>query len=137
MRKQILPIITLMLCSKLVFGQLLTAPNIASLNGTEFCTSFDFQSEKPHVCLMSDIPLPLFEGMYVSYTWIVLHGNGSFTWNTHASERAFPVPWEGKYQVKLIIKYFRQGRRTPFAAIRSNIVEFYGVDCSEEKNSEE
>ncbi len=122
-----------MLLSTLSFGQLLVAPNIALTNGSQFCTSYGFQSESPHICLMSGNPLKVYDNMYVSYTWVALHRNGSFTWNTHTSERAFPVPWEGEYTVKLIIKYFRKGRTVPFYAFRSNTVKFYGINCEGDK----
>ena len=129
MRKQILIFSVFMFISISSYGQFFTAPFIALTNGTEFCTSSRFNAELPHACLMSGNPMPVYDNMYVSYTWIAIHRNGSFTWNTHTSERAFPVPWEGEYSVKLLIKYIRKGRTTPFFVFRSNTLKFYGEHC--------
>ncbi len=107
----------------------MVAPNIVSVNGTEFCSSFNFEDERPHVCLMSGNPLPVIENTYVSYQWIVKHKNGSFVWNSFSAERIVPIPWPGKYTVKLLIKYFKVGRQRPFGAVMSNTLEVYGQEC--------
>ena len=129
MTKQLIIFTFFVLWNTKVIGQLMVAPNIASMNGTEFCTSFDFAKDRPHICLVSGNPLPVLENMYVSYTWIVQHPQGRFTWNTSSPERVIPVPWPGKYTVKVIIKYFKKGRQRPFGAVLSNTVELYGREC--------
>ena len=118
-------------------GQVLTVPHIQSMNGQEFCKSFNFRSDRPHVCLTSESPLPLLKDTRISYTWIAVHPFGSFTWNTNSSERFIPIPWEGNYDVKLIIKYFRADRTRPYAAIRSNTVKLKGITCPEEEEQEQ
>lgn len=133
MKKHFAISVFLIFCATLGYGQILTAPNIVALNGNSFCASSDFAPDRPHVCLVSGNPLPIYEDMYVSYTWIVRHPQGSFVWNTYSHERIIPVPWPGKYTVKLIVKYFRGEKKRPFAAILSNTLELYGEDCTVKK----
>lgn len=135
MRKlNVLAIVFILHCLTKLDAQTINVPIISSQNGQTFCATYDFNSERPHICLMTEMPIPQLENSKVSYTWISRHAKGTFTWNTRSSERLIPIPWEGKYDIKLIIKYFRDDRQRPYAAILSNTYSIQGVACKTDQN---
>lgn len=111
--------------SSAAFSQMV---EIQSMNGYEICQGYDYENNA-YMQVSSNLPFAPPPNTIVVYTWTAEHPNGNKIWNTSLPYRTIPIPWVGKYTVRLKIEYIRRGKYRPFAAFFSNRVVIRGVNC--------
>jgi len=66
----------------------------------------------------------------VEYYWVVQHEQNTWTWQTDTPSRAFLIPFEGEYTLRVQVLYISIGNNFPYAAFWSTPITIRtGEDC--------
>lgn len=104
--------------------------NITNLD--QLCAGFSDNSTA-HVEIVTDTPFRLPSNAGLIFDWYAYHETANKRWNTPLPFRNIPLPWEGKYNVWVVVKYVNKGTLAPFRTFKSPVVTIDVSNCPEEK----
>jgi hypothetical protein len=53
------------------------------------------------------------------YTWYAVHKEGFRSWHTPIDQRSIPLPWPGRYEIYVVMKYIDKATLLPYFAFKS------------------
>lgn len=107
------------------FGQFL---QIELMNGPNLCCGYK-DANQACVHIKSAPPMTVAPTTALVYTWYAKHENGLKTWHTTLPMRWVPLPWDGPYEVWVVMQYVDTRTRYAFAAFKSNAVMIKAHNC--------
>jgi hypothetical protein len=93
-----------------------------------FCAGFG-QENMAQVKISSVPNIRIPENAGTVYTWYAIHKEGFRSWHTPIDQRAIPLPWTGRYEVYVIMKYIDKVTLKPYFAFKSSSIFAYANAC--------
>ena len=93
-----------------------------------FCAGFG-QENMAQVKISSVPNIRIPENAGTVYTWYAIHKEGFRSWHTPIEQRAIPLPWTGRYEVYVIMKYIDKVTLMPYFAFKSSSIFVNATSC--------
>lgn len=108
-----LSFLSLTLCAQVV--------RIKLVENKPFCAGFGQENvAQVKISTVPNIRIP--ENAGTVYTWYAIHKEGFRSWHTPIDQRAIPLPWPGRYEVYVIMKYIDKLTLLPYFAFKSSSI---------------
>lgn len=115
-----LSFLSLTLCAQVV--------RIKLVENKPFCAGFGQENvAQVKISTVPNIRIP--ENAGTVYTWYAIHKEGFRSWHTPIDQRAIPLPWPGRYEVYVIMKYIDKLTLLPYFAFKSSSIFVYADSC--------
>lgn len=115
-----LSFLSLTLCAQVV--------RIKLVENKPFCAGFGQENvAQVKISTVPNIRIP--ENAGTVYTWYAIHKEGFRSWHTPIDHRAIPLPWPGRYEVYVIMKYIDKLTLLPYFAFKSSSIFVYADSC--------
>lgn len=100
-------------------------------NLDQLCAGFTENSiAKAEIVTNTPFHLPNRAGLI--FDWYAQHVNAQKRWNTPLATRSIPVPWEGKYNIWVVVKYVNKTTLAPFNSFKTKVITIDVESCPEE-----
>jgi hypothetical protein len=93
-----------------------------------FCAGFG-QENVAQVKISSVPNIRIPENAGTVYTWYAIHKEGFRSWHTPIDQRAIPLPWPGRYEIYVIMKYIDKVTLLPYFAFKSSSIFVNAASC--------
>jgi len=101
---------------------------IKFIENKEYCAGFESQNmAQVKISAIPNIRIP--ENAGSVYTWYAIHAEGFRSWHTPIDQRAIPLPWTGRYEIYVIMKYIDKITLKPYFAFKSSSIFAYANAC--------
>jgi hypothetical protein len=101
---------------------------IKFLENKEYCAGFESQNmAQVKISAIPNIRIP--ENAGSVYTWYAIHPEGFRSWHTPIDQRAIPLPWTGRYEIYVVMKYIDKLTLKPYFAFKSSSIFAYAKSC--------
>jgi len=118
MQNQYLLLLCLTLFSLKIGAQVV---RIKLVENKEFCAGFGPDNvAQAKILSVPNIRIP--ENAGTVYTWYAVHKEGFRSWHTPVDQRAIPLPWPGRYEIYVVMKYIDKATLLPYFAFKSSSV---------------
>ena len=93
-----------------------------------FCAGFGLENvAQVKISTVPNIRIP--ENAGTVYTWYAIHKEGFRSWHTPIDQRPIPLPWSGRYEVYVIMKYIDKVTLLPYFAFKSSSIFVNATSC--------
>jgi len=93
-----------------------------------YCAGFGRENlAQVKISAVPNIRIP--ENAGTVYTWYAIHKEGFRSWHTPIDQRAIPLPWTGRYEVYVIMKYIDKVTLLPYFAFKSSSIFVNATSC--------
>lgn len=99
----------------------------------QLCAGFTDNSTAK-VEIVTDTPFRLPESAGLTFDWYAQHENAQKRWNTPLATRSIPLPWAGKYNIWVVVKYINKTTLAPFNSFKTRVVSIDVEACPEDRN---
>lgn len=101
---------------------------IKFIENKEYCAGFESQNmAQVKISAIPNIRIPENSGSV--YTWYAIHAEGFRSWHTPIDQRAIPLPWTGRYEIYVVMKYIDKVTLKPYFAFKSSSIFAYANAC--------
>lgn len=107
--------------------------SISIKNVDQLCAGFT-QNSTAKIELVTETPFRLPETAGLTFDWYAQHENAQKRWNTPLPYRSVPLPWEGEYNIWVVVKYINKKTLAPFNSFKTKVVTI-NVDACPEVNT--
>lgn len=101
---------------------------IKFIENKEYCAGFE--SENTAQVKISTVPnIRIPENAGTVYTWYAIHREGFRSWHTPIDQRVIPLPWPGRYEIYVVMKYIDKVTLKPYFAFKSSSIFAFANSC--------
>ncbi len=94
---------------------------IRLIENKEYCAGFEpSNTAQVKISALPNIRIP--ENAGTVYTWYAVHREGFRSWHTPIDQRAIPLPWPGRYEIYVVMKYIDKITLKPYFAFKSSSI---------------
>ncbi|MEY3322263.1 MAG: hypothetical protein RLZZ417_1846 [Bacteroidota bacterium] len=101
---------------------------IKFIENKEYCAGFESDNTaQVKISTVPNIRIP--ENAGTVYTWYAIHREGFRSWHTPIDQRAIPLPWPGRYEIYVVMKYIDKVTLKPYFAFKSSSIFAFANSC--------
>jgi hypothetical protein len=102
-------------------------------NADDLCAGFT-ENSTAKVEIVTDTPFRLPKTAGLIFDWYAQHENATKRWNTPLPYRSVPLPWEGNYNIWVVVKYVNKATLAPFNSFKTRVMTISVAPCANENH---